>query len=374
MDQNDHSHLNPATGYSAINAEPRVRDDELARFVEDVFLRIGTDGATAKAATRVMMHGSRLGVDSHGARLLPHYVREIDGNCINKEPQPRFTQSRPGSGVLDGDNGHGALVASVAMEHAIALAREAGIGAVAIQRSNHFGAAGAYPMQAIEAGMIGLSTCNSDSFVHLFGSRRPFHGTNPFAIGAPVAGQRPWLLDFATSSIPANRIMLYRSLGVGVPPDTSVDSEGKPTTDSQRATGLLPLGGSLFGFKGAGLGGLAEVLSAALTGMRASIDLPAWDSVGEPRELGQFVLAIDPDAFVPRMVYDGIMINYLAALRGMEPADGAEPPMAPGDREWRIESERAAKGIPVDPATFAAFATLGERFGLTPPRPISGTM
>ena len=371
MDQND-SHLDPAKGYSAINAEPRVRADELARFVEDVFLRIGTDDATARAATRVMMHGSRLGVDSHGVRLLAHYVREIDGNCINKEPQPRFTRSRPGSGLLDGDNGHGALVASVAMEHAIALAREAGIGAVAIQRSNHFGAAGAYPMQAIEAGMIGLSTCNSDSFVHLFGSRRPFHGTNPFAIGAPVPGQRPWLLDFATSSIPANRIMLYRSLGVGVPPDTSVDSEGKPPTDSQRATGLLPLGGSLFGFKGAGLGGLAEVLSAALTGMRASIDLPAWDSVGKPRELGQFVLAIDPEAFVPRAVYDGIMVGYLASLRGMEPAEGAEPPMAPGDREWRIEEERAAKGIPVDPATFAAFAVLGERFGLTPPKAIRG--
>ncbi|MBX3538868.1 MAG: Ldh family oxidoreductase [Chelatococcus sp.] len=372
MDQNDHSHLNPAKGYSAINAEPRVRPDELAAFVENVFLRIGMDEASSKAVTRVMMHGSRLGVDSHGVRLLAHYIKEIDGNCINKQPKPKFTRTRPGAGVLDGDNGHGGFVATVAMDHAIALAREAGIGAVAIQRSNHFGAAGAYPMQAVEAGLIGLSTCNTDAFVHLHGSKLPFHGTNPFAIGAPVAGQRPWLLDFATSSIPVNRVMLYRSLGIGVPPDTAVDSEGKPTTDSQRATGLLPLGGTLFGFKGAGLGGLAEVLSAALTGMRASVDIPAWDSVGKPRELGQFVLAIDPEAFVPRAVYDGIMTGYLASLRGMEPAEGAEPPMAPGDREWRIEEERKLNGIPIDPATFRVFAEAGERFGLTPPKVLQG--
>lgn len=370
MDQDDQSHLHPAKGYGAINAEPRVQPEPLVRFVHDAFLRAGTDEATATAVTRVMMHGSRLGVDSHGVRLLAHYLKEIDGNCINKQPRPSFTRSRAGSGVLDGDNGHGALVASVAMEHAITLARDAGIGAVAIQRSNHFGAAGAYSMQAVEAGVIGLATCNSDSFVHLHGSKRPFHGTNPFAIGAPVAGQRPWLLDFATSSIPANRIMLYRSLGIGVPPDTSVDSEGRPTTDSERATGLLPLGGSLFGFKGAGLGGLAEVLSAALTGMRASIDLPGWDKAGEPRELGQFVLAIDPEAFVPRVVYDGIMTGYLASLRGMEPVEGAEPPMAPGDREWRIEEERRLKGIPIDPATIASFAAIGARFGLTPPEAV----
>lgn len=52
---------------------------ELDRFCRAAFLAIGANAETADAATRSMMHGTTLGVDSHGVRLLPHYLTALQG-------------------------------------------------------------------------------------------------------------------------------------------------------------------------------------------------------------------------------------------------------------------------------------------------------
>src|SRR5690606_38111939 len=116
------------------------------RFCRDVFAAIGADEATADAATRAMMHGSRHGVDSHGVRLLDHYVKVMNGGRVNRQPNVRVVQSFGAVASLDTDNGHGALGAYRGMDHAIELAEKFGIGAVSIRNGSHFGPAGAYAM------------------------------------------------------------------------------------------------------------------------------------------------------------------------------------------------------------------------------------
>ncbi|WP_168380976.1 Ldh family oxidoreductase [Modicisalibacter radicis] len=343
----------------------RVEAARLERFIHDVLARIA-DAATADAATRAMMHGSRLGIDSHGARLLQHYVTVMEAGRVNPRPALRL-EAGGATAVLDGDDGHGALAAYRAMDEAVTLAGRQGIGAVTIRRSSHFGPAGAYALAAAERGYIGLAFCNSDSFVRLHEGKSRFHGTNPIAAAVPVAGQRPWLLDMATSAIPYNRVQLYRSLARVLPEGVASDVEGRDVRDAERADMLAPLGGE-FGFKGAGLGGLVEILSAVLTGMQLSFDIapmPGPD-LSTPRGLGAFVLALDPAAFVAPATFEAGMTRYLETLRGSPAVDGGEV-MAPGDREWREAAERERHGIPLDPDTLAHYAALAERFGLAWP-------
>jgi len=256
------------------------------------------------------------------------------------------------------------------MDRAVTLAGKMGIGAVAIRNSSHFGPAGAYALAAADAGCIGLAVCNTDSFVRLHDGAERFHGTNPLAAAAPVAGERPWLFDMATSSIPFNRVLLYRSLGRPLPPAVASLDDGTDTEDPNLVAMLAPLGGA-FGFKGAGLAGLVEILSATLTGMRLSFDiLPmAGGDMTTPREMGAFVLAIRPQAFVDRATYEAGMQRYVTTLRGSRPAAGRTV-MAPGDREWAEADRRAVDGIPIDPTSNEAFAGFAERFGLAwPPVP-----
>jgi LDH2 family malate/lactate/ureidoglycolate dehydrogenase len=345
----------------------RVAGGELEAFCRAAIRAAGGDDATADAAARAMMHASRAGIDSHGVRLLEHYVRAIEGGRVNGKPRLEFVRDFGATAMLDAGDGHGALAAYVAMDRAIELARRYGIGGVAIRNSSHLGAAGAYVVGAAEQGLLGLCVCNADAIVRLHDGAVKFHGTNPIAFAVPVAGARPWLLDIPTSSMPLQRANLYRSLGKPLPPGVASDVNGRDTTDPAAVRMLAPLGGSEFGYKGAGLAGMVEILSAALTGMGLSFELIGMTAdLSKPRHLGAFVLAIEPSAFVELEVFNATMLRYLNALRSSPAIEGRKV-MAPGDREWAECDLRAREGIPLDPETQAAFDRLAQQFGLDPP-------
>lgn len=335
----------------------------LTAFCQSALLAIGTDSATARDCTASILHGSLHGVDSHGVRLLPHYIKALEGGRLNKAPVLRFIRTRPGSGMLHGDNAQGAVATYAAVDHACALAREAGIGAVGITHSSHFGPAGAYSLRAAQRGLMALVTCNSDSFVRLHDGAERFHGTNPLSVACP-APENPWLLDMATSAVPYNRVELYRSTGTTLPDGVASDTAGADTTDPHLAAMLAPLGGA-FGFKGAALGGVAELFSAVMTGSGLSPDLAAMGGpdFGTPRGLGAFVIVLDPDAFAGAELVRAGITRYLALLRA-SPARPGTRVMAPGDREWATAARRNADGITLDPVTSHAFNELSQRLGL----------
>lgn len=316
----------------------------------------GASEASLAAATRAMMHASLLGVDSHGVRLTGHYCAMLGGGRLNKDPQLKVDIRAAGSAMIDGDDGLGHYAAYRAVEIGIELAQQAGVGAVGIAHSSHLGAAGAYALAGAERGYVTFATTNTDSMVALFDGAERFHGTNPLAFAAPVPGSRPWLLDMATSSIPMNRVLLHRSLGLDLPNGVAADREGAVTIDPHVAEMLLPLGGAEYGYKGAGLAGVATLFSALLTGTTLDSDfIPMYGGPGgdisTPRNMGHFVLVIDPDRFVGRDLFGVMITRYLASLRGAAVRDGAERVMAPGDREWDEMARRKRDGVPVDPDT-----------------------
>jgi LDH2 family malate/lactate/ureidoglycolate dehydrogenase len=330
-----------------------VGESVLRERVLAALMSAGADEASAQACTRALMHASRVGCDSHGVRLAPHYAAMMRSGRVNPRPRRQVRRTGVGTAVLDADDGLGHASAYAAMELACELAGAAGIGAVGVARSSHFGAAGAYAVAGAAAGFIALATTNADSLVALHGGRRAFHGTNPLAVAAPVPRQKPWLMDFATSSVSFNKVALAQALGTMLPDGVAADADGARTRDPANAAMLLPLGGGEFGYKGAGLAGLATLLSAVLTGTtldHAMLPMFRTDDFHSPRNLGHFCLALDPDRFVGRAAWDDAIGRYLAALRDV-PTRPGERVLAPGDREWETEATRARSGIPIDPET-----------------------
>jgi ureidoglycolate dehydrogenase (NAD+) len=326
----------------------------LERKVADALRQAGASEPSLQAATRAMMHASLVGVDSHGVRLTEHYCRMLEGGRLNRNPGLKVDIRAAGSAMVDGNDGLGHYAAYRAVEVGIELARQAGVGAVGIAHSSHLGAAGAYALAGAEQGFITFATTNTDSMVALHDGASRFHGTNPLAFAAPVPGHEPWLLDMATSSIPMNRVLLYRSLNQELPAGVAADKDGVGTTDPHAAEMLLPLGGADFGFKGAALAGVATLFSALLTGTTLDTDfIPMYggDDISTPRNMGHFVLVIDPDKFVGREMFGAMITRYLARLRSAPVREGAERVMAPGDREWAERGQRRAEGVPVDPDT-----------------------
>lgn len=344
-----------------------VDREDLERFMGAALAAAGADQASAEAVTRALVTASRMGTDSHGLRLLPHYLQALKGGRIKGAPNMVFHQRLAATGFLDADDGLGHLAGYSAMEHAVAMAEEVGMGAVAVCNSSHFGAAGCYALAAAKRGYLGMAFCNSDPFVLLHDGAKPFHGTNPIAFAAPVAGEQPYLLDMATSSVPWNRVQQYGAIGRELPDQVAANAAGEVSRVPSEIAALLPLGGSDFGFKGAGLGGMVEVLSSTLSGMQHGFKLlpMGGPDMSTPRGVGHFFLAMKPDAFVEEGTFAKGMADYLADLRA-QPASPNARVMAPGDREWRCQAKRDAEGIPLDSANQSAYAEIAEKYQIAP--------
>lgn len=253
----------------------------------------------------------------------------------------------------------------------MAMAEEVGMGAVVVGNSSHFGAAGCYALAAAERGYLGMAFCNSDPFVLLHDGAKPFHGTNPIAFAAPVAGESHYLLDMATSSVPWNRVQQYGAIGRELPDQVAADAAGKVCRNPSEVAALLPLGGSDFGFKGAGLGGMVEILSSMLSGMQHGFKLlpMGGPDMATPRGVGHFFLVMKPDAFVDEGTFARGLADYLADLRA-QPAAKDSKVLAPGDREWRCQAKRDAEGIPLDSANQLAYAEIAEQYQIAALSPL----
>jgi ureidoglycolate dehydrogenase (NAD+) len=326
----------------------RASSGEISEFVANALMAAGTRIDAARSVADALTETSLRGVDSHGIRLLLHYIKAVQGGRINPDPKLAFTPTGAGTGIVDGDNGFGHHASYFAIDQAVALARESGVGAVSVINSSHFGAAGCYVLRAAYQGFAGLGFCNSDSFVLAHDGVHSFHGTNPIAFAAPVRGAQPFLLDMATSVVPWNRVQDYLMEGLPLPPDVTVNDAGEPTIDPAQSDALLPLGGMLYGYKGAGLASMIEVLSAIMTGSPYCSQLPAMKGpdFSTPRRLGHLFLVIDFRRFVSAQIYEAGIQAYLHDLRS-QPAKTRRKVLAPGDREWAIMEERKQHGIPV---------------------------
>ena len=339
--------------------ERRVSAEALSAFSLSILTSTGCEEESAHATTWAMLHASLLGVDSHGIRLLPFYADCLRGGIC--KPRPNITVSHPrrSAVLVDADDGLGHLPTYRAMDEACAIARETGIGMGAVINSTHFGAAGAYALAAADSGFIGFATCNSGAFVVPFGGNKPIHGTSPIALAAPLEGGEGFLLDMATSSVPWNKVMRYRTEGITLPPDVALDADGNYTTDPFAAICLGPLGGEGFGFKGAALAGLAEVLGGMLTGMRLSIE-QSGILLGDTK-VGHFVMAIDPSTFVPAKTFAERHASYLEGFK-------AQPGTMPaGGPEWARRRARSEKGIPLPPGLHEEFKVAADKAGVAYP-------
>lgn len=325
-------------------------------------------GATPEGARHVadgLCWASLRGVDSHGVRLLPHYLRALGAGRVNGRPRFRWHGASTAAGTLLADRAFGHAAGAVAVDEAVVRARESGVGAVAVADSSHFGAAGWFAVRAARAGMLGFAFTHADSLLLSHDGRRPFFGTNPVAFAAPMAGSEPLCLDMATSLVSWNRVLERRGRGEPLEPGWAVDAAGHPTCDAERAAALCAAGG----YKGVGLAFAIEILCALLTGMPAARDLCRMyaDPIERPRHLGHFFLALDPAAFPGGPELPARVLGLAHALRE-EPAQPGRRVRAPGDPQEETRRERERHGVPLPAELWRSLRELAAGSGVAPPR------
>lgn len=288
------------------------------------------------------------GVGSHGISRLPVYLERVDRGLVKPRPEFGLHEASPVAALLDGDNGFGFLVATHAMNLAIERAEKFGIGMVGVKRSNHFGMAACYLIQAAEAGYAALIFTNASPAMPVWGGREPFLGTSPFAFGAP--GTPPIILDMATSVVARGKIRRAAANNEPIPEGWALDRDGNPTTDAKAGYEgtILPLGGP----KGSGLSLMMEVMAGVMTGAAFGGQVRnQYTRFDAPQDVGHMMIAFKPGVFLGDD-YQSRMGELVGRAKSSTPVYPDQPVLMPGEPESLREAERRRNGIPVPLAEY----------------------
>ena len=286
---------------------------ELTTLAKDVFVACGVPDADAATAAEIAVYAQLRGSDSHGA--------------IKARPAFKWSGNLAATNVLDADNGLGLIAGHRAIDVAIGLARQLGLGAVAVRNSSHYGVAGYYADRAAEQGLIGLSFSNAMPAMAPHGATEARLGTNPIAAAFPVPGEDTIVLDMATTTVARSRIRHAKSQGHPIPADWALDPEGRPTTDPDQA------------IKGT---------------VQPGFDVTYENMVKRPSGISQFFLVMNPAGFAGSEPFGARAKHLAAGVRSAKPIAGSAAPRLPGARGHEVERRARSEGIQVTPILCSA--------------------
>jgi LDH2 family malate/lactate/ureidoglycolate dehydrogenase len=334
--------------------------------VEAAYRHRGYEADEAAEGARSGAVATRHGIRTHNALKALHLDHAFGSGSQGCVPGARIEElpSRfPAARVWNAHRKLGQSVAYRAMDTAMRLADEFGVGIVSVDNAFHYLWGGGYVMEAARRGYVAYTNCTAAlAEVVPFGGKTPTLGTNPHSWGFPTTEALgfPLVVDWATSVIAMGRVQQLRREGKPLPPNAAVDAEGRPTTDPAQAVALLPFGAH----KGYGLSLINELVGALIGGSLPTLR-SRWADDGEKHTPAFFFQVIHPEAMSGGAFARGRsqMENVRAVIRDIL-GHGNESCLLPGQPEAEFAARSAAAGgLLFSPAEIEGFNEIAAEIG-----------
>jgi len=325
---------------------------EIERRVAAALQAAGAAAPMARATARALVLAEAQGLGSHGLSRVGQYATHLRNGRVNGAAVPRVLQRKCGALVIDAEEGLAFPACMLAVQEAMAAAREHGIAIAGVVRSHHCGVVVDHLRPVAAAGLVGLGFANSPAAMPAAGGRHAVFGTNPVAAVFPRADTDPLMIDLSLSEVARGKVMVAAKEGRPIPAGWALDADGQPTTDAQAAlAGSMLAIGAASSSKGAMLALVVELLVTALIGAQFGFEASSFfvDEGNRPG-IGQAFVVIDPGALAGSAHY---LARVEVLVAEMLKDEGVR---LPGARREALRRRAEEQGLDVPDTLLAAWS------------------
>ena len=317
--------------------------DDMEREFRRILAKYGFSEPRAEECARVFAENSLDGVVTHGVNRFPLFVRFVKDGIVRVNAEPVLKQRAGSIEQWDGCLGPGPLNALRCTERAMELAREHGLGCVALSNTSHWMRGGHYGWKAATAGYAFIGWTNTTSNMPAWGAIDCHLGNNPLVIGVPYDDEAV-VLDMAMSQFSYGTLEAHRLQGRPLAMPGGYDSEGTLTDDPSailESKRLLPMGF----WKGSGLALLLDILAALLSGGLSTTRITRQEA---EFAVSQVFIAIDPRKLSNHQTIAESVREVINDLHSSIVTSDDREILYPGERVLRARMQNLKDGIPVD--------------------------
>ena len=316
-----------------------VLETEMQQRFASILLQHQFSKEKAEACAAIFTANSVDGIYTHGVNRFSFFVQMVKEGAVRPNSEPFLVHGTPALEQWDGALAPGPLNATVATNRAVQLARNSGIGCVALANTNHWMRGGYYGWQAAKEGCVFIGWSNTIANMPAYGAEDVRLGNNPLVIAVPF-GNEAIVLDMAMSQFSYGAMQMAEMKGEQLSVYGGYDQQGQLTRDPSAilaTSRTVPIGY----WKGAGLSLLLDIVGALLSGGLAVHEISRQKV---EKGLSQVFLAIDL-----RQLHNfrGIEACLHHIIQDYKQSVAEKEVLYPGERVLRSRRQNREKGIPV---------------------------
>lgn len=332
-----------------------ISSEKMEKVLYELFIKYNFTNKKAKLLSNVFTESTLDGISSHGINRVPLFIEYVKKGIIKVDAEAEKSNSFGNIERWDGNLGPGIVNATKCTNRAIELAKQYGMGMVALRNTNHWMRGGTYGKQAANADCISILFTNTKPNMPPWGGRDNRIGNNPFIVSIPRK-KGHIVLDMAISQFSFGKIDDYRLKGEKLPHPGGWDENNELSHDPDKILSHergLPIGY----WKGSALSIVLDMLATSLSAGNSTYKINSKDI---ETAISQVYICIYPGIFNDNGLQEKLIEEVINFTRDVEPMKHGDTIYYPGERSSQTRTKNLKEGIFVNDSIWKKIKDLNE--------------
>ena len=317
--------------------------DKLTEVLQDKLSNAGFSTNESKLVAKIFADSTLDGYHSHGVNRFPVFLKTITDGYVKLGEQPERELAMGSFERWNGKLAPGPLTAHFCMNRAIELAKESGMGCVALKNGSHWMRGGSYGWQAADEGCIAMCFTNTMPNMPSWGSMDANTGNNPLIMAVPSEDGHI-VLDMSLSQFSYGKMEKFAMEGKELPFDGGFDTDGNPTKDPKailETKRLFPTGY----WKGSGMSILVDLLVTLLSSGKSTAQIGELEA---EYGLSQVFICFDAEQMNSQERHKELVDEIINFVTMATSATEGRPIEYPGSQTKKRRETHIKEGIPIN--------------------------